>query len=210
MREGLLPLFPLEVVLLPGAALPLHIFEERYKEMIGLCLAESRPFGVVLAHGNGIFKMGCTAAIRKVLERYEDGRIDILASGVERFEIISINTDRSYFRAEVSYFDDDDDRPARPSTVKEAALRREEYARLTGAEIDVVDLEEPQASFLLAGVSTDLKFRQTLLQCRSEADRMELVAAHLKELIERHKARAAISKVSRSNGHGRPLAGGSE
>lgn len=210
MREGLLPLFPLEVVLLPGAALPLHIFEERYKEMIGLCLAEACPFGVVLARGNGVFRMGCTAEIRKVLERYEDGRLDILTTGVDRFEIISINTDRSYFRAEVSYFEDDDQRPARPSAIKEAALHREKYARLTGAEVDIVDLEAPQTSFLLAGVSPDLKFRQTLLQSRSEAVRMELVAAHLKELIQRHKARVAIGKASQSNGHGRPLPGSDE
>ncbi len=210
MREGLLPLFPLEAVLLPGSALPLHIFEDRYKEMIGMCLAESREFGVVLARGNGVFRTGCTAAIVKVLERRDDGRMNILTTGVSRFEIVTIDTDRSYFRAEVRYFDDDDDRPANPVSVREACGRREEYGRLTGAALEEADVEDPQLSFRLAGVSVDLKFRQALLQSRSEAERIELVAAHLKELIERHRARAVMSELSRSNGHGRVGPGAGE
>ncbi len=205
MDEALLPLFPLELVLLPRTPLPLHIFEERYKEMIGLCLEEPCEFGVVLAKGNGVLRTGCAAAIDRVLRRHEDGRMDILAYGTNRFEIASIDTGRSYFRAEVSYFDDDDLRPARPELIWEASLRRLEYARLTGEDAMDLDLKDPRVSFLLAHISPDLDFRQTLLQMRSEADRIERVAAHLANLVERHHVKEAMSKAARQNGHGKHL-----
>jgi Lon protease-like protein len=205
MPEGLLPLFPLEVVLLPRTPLPLHIFEERYKEMIGYCLEESREFGVVLARGNGVLRTGCTAAIDRVLEKFEDGRMNILAYGVDRFEIVSIDFSRDYFQAEVRYFDDDDDRPARPGAIRDAADRRSEYARLVNEEPAEVDLDDPQLSFMLAQISPDLNFRQMLLQLRSEADRIDRVAEHLSALIHKHRVREAMGKVARSNGHGKHL-----
>lgn len=205
MPEGLLPLFPLELVLLPRSPLPLHIFEERYKQMIGYCLEESRDFGVVLARGSGVLRTGCTAAIDRVLERFDDGRMNILAVGVERFEIVTIDSSRSYFQAEVRYFEDDDGRPARPGSVRDAADRRDEYARLVNEEAPELDLDDPQLSFLLAQISPDLNFRQTLLQIRSEAERMDRVAEHLADLITRHRTRESMSKVARSNGHGKHL-----
>jgi len=205
MAEALLPLFPLELVLLPRTPLPLHIFEERYKEMIGLCLEEPCEFGVVLVRGNGVLRTGCAAAIDRVLQRHDDGNMDILAYGTDRFEISSIDSGRSYFRAEVRYFDDDDIRPARPELVREANLRRLEYAHLTGEDAADLDLMDPRVSFLLAHISPDLNFRQMLLQMRSEADRMEQVAAHLASLVERHHTKESMSKVARQNGHGKHL-----
>src|SRR5580698_5248754 len=83
-KVALLPLFPLEVVLLPGTPLPLHIFEPRYKEMIAECLSEKAPFGVVLALENGIAEVGCTAEIVTVAKQYPDGRIDLVAEGRKR------------------------------------------------------------------------------------------------------------------------------
>ncbi len=203
MREGLLPLFPLEVVLLPRTPLPLHIFEDRYKEMISECLEESAEFGVVLARGNGVLRTGCTAAIDRVLQRHEDGRMDILAYGVDRFEIVSIDTVRKYFRCEVRYFDDDDDRPAGPGTIHAAAERYAQYAGIIEADVETPDLNDPRLSFLLAQVSPDLSFRQMLLQIRSEADRMERVAEHLANLATRQRARDEMKRVARSNGHGK-------
>src|SRR5206468_620193 len=84
----LLPLFPLETVLLPGTPLPLHIFEPRYKEMISECLADDSPFGVVRALESGIAEIGCTAEIISVTKKYEDGRLDLIAEGRRRFEIL--------------------------------------------------------------------------------------------------------------------------
>ena len=97
----LLPLFPLEVVLLPGTPLPLHIFEPRYKEMIGECRAGNQPFGVVRAQDEGIAEIGCTAEVVNVTKEYPDGRLDLIAVGRQRFEVLELNQERSFVRAEV-------------------------------------------------------------------------------------------------------------
>ena len=90
----LLPLFPLEVVLLPGTPLPLHIFEPRYKEMIGECRANSAPFGVVRALEDGIADIGCTAEIVTVTKEYPDGRLDLIARR-PRSDLRCLNSIRS-------------------------------------------------------------------------------------------------------------------
>src|SRR5271154_1661308 len=102
-----IPLFPLDVVLFPGAALPLHIFEGRYKEMVSCCMERKEPFGVVRAKSEGLAVIGCTAVIVTVLERYTDGRLDILCEGGERFEIEVLDNSRAYLQAEIDTFQDD-------------------------------------------------------------------------------------------------------
>src|SRR5947208_1422620 len=103
----LLPLFPLDVVLLPGAPLPLHIFEPRYKEMISECLKQKSVFGVVRAQEQSVADVGCTAEILTVTKEYEDGRLDIVTQGVSRFEVMQVNDERSFLRAEVLYLEDE-------------------------------------------------------------------------------------------------------
>src|SRR5438477_12634869 len=114
MQDGLLPLFPLQVVLLPGSQLPLHIFEDRYKEMIGEVLRDKLEFGVVLASEKGIVNTGCTATVDRVLREYPDGRLDILTRGRRRFEILLLNDERSFLRGAVEFFDDDEPDPSAP------------------------------------------------------------------------------------------------
>src|SRR5436305_11608260 len=109
MGAQLLPLFPLSLVLLPGMMLPLHIFETRYREMMADVLPEGHEFGIVFAKENGIVNIGCTATVHRVLRRYEDGRLDILVRGGRRFEIGSLDEGKSYLRAEIRYFDDEDE-----------------------------------------------------------------------------------------------------
>src|ERR1051325_2050545 len=99
----LLALFPLEVVLFPDAPLPLHIFEPRYKEMIGDLLESREPFGVVRSTDKGIEQIGCTAEIVAVAKQYEDGRMDIVTEGRQRFEIMQVDMGKTYLRAEVLY-----------------------------------------------------------------------------------------------------------
>ena len=108
MSSRLIPLFPLNVVVFPRTRLPLHIFEERYKEMVGDAIRDESEFGIVLAKDDGIVNAGCTVAVEKVLEMYPDGRMDILASGRRRFEIASLNEEKSYLQGEVRFFDDED------------------------------------------------------------------------------------------------------
>ncbi len=103
-----LPLFPLQVVLLPGQRLPLHIFEERYKIMIGECIEVDALFGVVLVGEGGIHKIGCAARITQVLEKFPDGRMNILTLGEQRFEVFRVYDTRPYFEGEVSDFHDEE------------------------------------------------------------------------------------------------------
>jgi len=104
--ETIIPIFPLNVVLMPEMALPLHIFEERYKLMIGECLDQNTEFGIVLSDGSGFHSCGCTAKVADVLKRYDDGRMDILTHGQQRFVLKEVYNDRPYLRSQVVFFDD--------------------------------------------------------------------------------------------------------
>jgi Lon protease-like protein len=205
MQEGMLPLFPLEAVLLPHAPLPLHIFEERYKELIGECLTAHGEFGVVLARGNGILRIGCTASIDAVLKRYEDGRLDILAMGRQRFQIADVNTDRAFLRGKVEFLEDEDATPAPLELRRKALASHMEMLRLTESEEEPPTLDESDLSFRLAQISPDLDFRQMLLGLMSEQERMGKVADHLEILILRHHTQGAMKRVIRQNGHGTHL-----
>src|SRR5450432_3983381 len=121
MSSRLLPLFPLHVVMFPRTRLPLHIFEDRYKEMVGDAIRDSSEFGIVLAKEDGILNAGCTVTVEKVLEMYPDGRMDILTCGQRRFEIVSLNEEKEYLQGEVEFFDDEDFAPA-PVELRDQAL----------------------------------------------------------------------------------------
>lgn len=207
MRTGRLPLFPLETVLFPNTTLSLHVFEERYKEMMGEVLAQEGEFGVVLARGNGILRTGCTASVSEVIKTYEDGRLDLMTEGLRRFHIVTVDTSRAFLQAEVEFFDDPVFRPARRDLILLATSRHQELTNLMESESSAPDADDPYFSFQLAQISPDLDFRQTLLDQLSEADRMQQVCEHLAELIERQKIQNAMKRTSRMNGHGKHLPG---
>src|SRR5512141_2535556 len=104
--SDLLPIFPLELVLFQDTPLPLHIFEDRYKEMIGECLEKKRPFGVVRAMAQAVAEVGCTADIIEVVKKYADGQLDIVCEGRQRFEVVRLVEERSFLQAEVNFIDD--------------------------------------------------------------------------------------------------------
>jgi Lon protease-like protein len=181
--NSLLPIFPLELVLLPGVPLPLHIFEPRYKEMIAECLENKKPFGVVRASSDGVADIGCTAEIMSVTKKYDDGRMDILTRGVERFEVIEVNDERSFLQAEIALVEDE---PGKPATelITQAVRLHAEIAKLAGAEPTGPDEHSGNLSFLLAGsLPLDLDFKQNLLSTLSEAKRLEAVIGYLEAIL---------------------------
>ncbi len=107
----LLPLFPLQLVAFPGAAVPLHIFEERYREMVGEAEVSGTEFGIVrtITRGedSGIANTGCTVTVESVVNRYPDGRFDVVTRGRRRFQIVSLDDEKAYLRGQVEYFDDE-------------------------------------------------------------------------------------------------------
>jgi Lon protease-like protein len=187
--NSLLPIFPLDLVLLPGVPLPLHIFEPRYREMIAECLERKKPFGVVRASSDGVADIGCTAEIMSVTKKYDDGRMDILTRGVERFEVIHVNNDRSFLQAEISVMQDEDegeDELAKPTAqlATQAVRLHAEIAKLAGTEPSGPDEHAGNLSFLLAGsLPLDLDFKQNLLSTLSEAKRLEAVIGYLEAVL---------------------------
>jgi Lon protease-like protein len=201
MQPGLLPLFPLQVVLLPGAELPLHIFEDRYKEMIGEAIRDRIEFGVILANEKGIANTGCTAIVDKVLREYPDGRMDVVARGRRRFEIVMINDERSFLRGTVEFFDDEAEAPAT------AEIRQRAIDGFKEMSSETIDFEQPQLSFRLAQPVSDLGFRQTLLVTRSEAERLRQLADFFPVHNLRQKRIQHVKDVAPRNGHGRGAGG---
>ncbi len=114
MRPDRIPLFPLNVVLLPGADLPLHIFEPRYLEMVSRCLKEKSEFGVLLALPKGVARVGCTAEIIEVVHRNSDGTMDILTVGREPFRVIEFFEENPLIEGHVDYLEDRDSEPNTP------------------------------------------------------------------------------------------------
>lgn len=197
----LLPLFPLELVLLPGTPLPLHIFEPRYKEMIRECLASSTPFGVIRAVDDGIADVGCTAEIITITKEYPDGRLDLICEGRARFEVVELNRDRSFLRAEVLIVPDEQGATAEQERVRAVQLHLE-ILSLAGAVQDLSAADQNQLSFYLAGsLPLDLDFKQKLLSMRSESQRIEAVAVYLSELLPKLKRAAQARQKAGGNGH---------
>jgi Lon protease-like protein len=196
----LLSLFPLEVVLFPGTPLPLHIFEPRYKEMIGECMAQKRSFGVVLLKQKSLARVGCSAEIASLIKTYEDGRMDIATQGSRRFEIVTLNEERLFLRAEVLYFDDDNGEAPRQQRERVAELHRE-LLSLGASEPEKPATDTPQLSFqLAASLPLDLDFKQALLTMRSEAERVSTMITYYDALIP--KLRLAIRARTKAGGNG--------
>ena len=198
---ALLPLFPLEVVLLPGTPLPLHIFEPRYKEMIGECLANDAPFGVVRALEEGIAEVGCTAEIVTVTKQYPDGRLDLIAEGRKRFEVLEVNEERSFLRAEVLLVPDEAGNPVQEERVRAIQLHLE-ILSLAGAVQDLSAADQNQLSFYLAGsLPLDLDFKQKLLTMRSEGERIQAVVQYLEGILPKLRRVARTRQKAGGNGH---------
>ncbi len=202
MQGELLPLFPLQLVLLPNTPLPLHIFEDRYKAMIGDVTRDKREFGVVQAGEKGIVNTGCTASIERILKRYQDGRLDILTVGRRRFEIIQLNDERAYLRGSVEFFDDEEDEEA-PLDLQRKAIAC--FENMKAAEETLVFGEpkvgDPRLSFQLAQLVADLDFRQMILNTRSENERIRQLLEFAPVYITKLKHITHVKRVAPRNGH---------
>jgi Lon protease-like protein len=192
MAEALFPLFPLEVVLFPEEPLPLHIFEERYKLMIGECLeakaadSEQQEFGVVLTKDQEMYSVGCSARIVNLTRKYEDGRMDILTVGRRRFEILLTNEEKPYLQGTVEFFDDNGtDAPNDADADHAITLFRDLMQKLHQSSEMPIHLTRPyrHLSFRLAGpLPFDLDFKQQLLSFRNEAERLRHVVRAIESM----------------------------
>ena len=192
-----LGLFPLGIVLLPSEHLPLHIFEERYKELIEECLESEEEFGLVYADDDGIRDVGTRARIVEVLTQFDDGRLNILVEGGERFRLDELTDGRSFHTGEVSPVEDEDD-PADAASIDEAIRLFGILREVTESEVDAPESDAPQLSYVLAGkVELPAEVKLELLREVSERRRIELVQDLLeKAALTAQRVRRAAERAS--------------
>lgn len=202
MSDPRLPLFPLSLVLLPGEPVPLHIFEPRYKDMVRVCLDEERPFGIVHAAASGVAEVGCTARIQRVVQRYDDGRLDIVVVGERRFRVVEVCRDHSYLCAETEPVVDVE--PAAPSAARERVIARHmKLLEFAGEAVrpSLYDADVPVSFIVGRRAGLELDGRQRLLDLRSEAERLGFLSDHLGEMLRRVRRARDVQERARGDGH---------
>ncbi|GAC1616029.1 MAG: LON peptidase substrate-binding domain-containing protein [Candidatus Acidiferrum sp.] len=204
MRPERIPLFPLNVVLLPGADLPLHIFEPRYRGMVRDCLSAKSFFGMVLTIDDGVAGVGCTAEIIEVVQRYEDGRLDILTVGREVFRVTELTTKEPLLQAQVEFLEDEED------TIDAAAQRKlielyEVCHTIVFEDLPkelAVNARVPLSYAIAAALPLELLWKQQILELRSESERQARLTAYLRDWAPHLQKSKAARQRAGSNGHG--------
>jgi Lon protease-like protein len=203
--DRVIGLFPLGLVLLPGEVIPLHIFEDRYKKLIGERLDEGE-FGIVLVEEDSVRECGTTARVAQLIEELDDGRMNILVEGVRRFRIVEVVTpddaEADYLSAEVEYYRDSE--PEASATAGEAVL---DVFRKMLLLMDVENPEEPEGdgplSFrIAAAVDFGAALKQELLESLSEEQRLETLLTVMTSLLPRLELRKEREDAIRGNGKG--------
>jgi ATP-dependent Lon protease len=165
-----LGLFPLDLVLMPGERIPLHIFEARYRELIGECLDNLTEFGLIYRQGVALSRVGTRARVDGVLERFADGRFNVVVTGTTRFRLVEETTGRSFITARVGDLDDVGGRPSDLEIAACLAAFAETQARTQVPELD--GTPHGLAFAVAAAVGLPNEVKQELLEMLSERDRV--------------------------------------
>jgi Lon protease-like protein len=196
-----LPLFPLGIVLLPGEVVPLHIFEERYKTMIGECLDQDSDFGILWLSDDGLKQIGCTASVTQLLERMDDGRMNVLVQGGRPFKLVRKIEELAYPAGDVELLDDEDDGAVDPDVAADARAR---YADLVARVTDDRPAEQALTDLDAYGMAATIDFaldaKQSLLEIRSEQERMRAVAELFGTTMQKIDYVEKVREQARSNG----------
>jgi Lon protease-like protein len=195
-------LFPLDLVLLPGEQRPLHIFEDRYQDLIGECLEEDVEFGLVLADEDGVRPVGTRAAVVEVLQQFDDGRMDIVVEGRQRFRVLELTEGRSFTTAEIDEVDDEAGEDPSGDEVTRAVEAFRHVVAAAQVEVDEVDPDAGGLSFQI-GARIDLgnEVKQTLIELTSERERL----TQLEPLLRRAAVSVRVDREvrERASGNGR-------
>ncbi|MGH9676007.1 MAG: LON peptidase substrate-binding domain-containing protein, partial [Candidatus Acidiferrum sp.] len=203
MRPDRIPLFPLNVVLLPGAELPLHIFEPRYREMVARSLKNKSAFGMLLSLPKGVARVGCTAEIQEVVKRHPDGTMDILTAGRTPFRVVELFSENPLLEGHVDYLEDRET-PVNQKIQKalvelyEAChtLIFDDYPKNTDSQ------SAGHFSYVVAtSLPLDLLWKQQILESRCEADRQERLVAYLREWAPHLQKTEVMRQRAGGNGH---------
>ncbi len=196
-----LGLFPLSIVLVPTERIPLHIFEPRYRELIEECVEEGTDFGLVLATGDGaVHEIGTRASVLEVLEVLEDGRMNVVVEGGERFRLLELTSGRSFTTGLVEPVIDEDDPPAADDVERALEVFRE-LAETSEADVDLPDPDISQLDFELAArVEFGVDAKQEVLAMTSPRLRMQRLAVLLESALEAVQLEQAMRERASKNG----------
>jgi Lon protease-like protein len=193
------PIFPLPLVLLPSEVAPLHIFEERYKLMINNCIDSSTEFGIVWLGDDGLADVGCTARITELVDRMDDGRMNILVRGESPFRLLRRVDELAYPAGDIELLDDEE-----PASNEHSDAVRLTYAdvveRATDRRPDVDDLAGMDSYGMAATIDLEPGLKQKLLACRSEGERLTIVDALFEKAVRRIDQAEHVAEAARSNG----------
>ena len=205
MNPARIPLFPLDIVLFPGQAVPLHIFEPRYRQMTRHCIDTQSPFGIVYVIGVRISQTGCSAIIVKILKEYEDGRSDILTAGQNAFRLLATHEEKPYLEADVEYLEEDfmGIDPAVSARLEE--LCNQCHQLLYGEDAPRFETEGgiSLAYHVASELPVEAAIRQSLLEIRSEPERQTRLVAHLTDWYPQLQRRERVRGKAGGNGHGK-------
>lgn len=201
-----LGLFPLPIVLVPTERIPLHVFEPRYRELIEECAEEGEPFGLVLSTGDGaVHEIGTNAIVVQVLEVLEDGRMNVVVEGGDRFRLLELTSGRVFATGLVEPLADDDE-PAEPEDVERALEVFHELAEAADSDVDFPDADSPQLDFELAArVDFSVDSKQELLATTSPRERMRKLIGFLETALEAVRLEHTLRERAGQNGKVSPL-----
>jgi len=200
-EKNKIPLFPLNIVLLPKTPLPLHIFEERYKEMINECLKKNSEFGIVYASALNVQKCGCTASIERVIHTYDDGRLDIQIRGDKRFSILEISEERAFLQAEVEFFDDEngESQDSLHKLAEEGLGLIKKLQDITQHDEFLKDMEQMNfktlSFYFAAAYGFTLEEKQQFLELKSTSKRLQTTVNGLRNVVKRVRLLKEIEKT---------------
>jgi len=206
--ETIIPIFPLGLVLLPEMLLPLHIFEERYKSMMKVCMEQRMEFGIVYFIGKQFETKGCTARIVEILKRYDDGRLDIMTQGEKRFAIKELFDEKPYLQAKVEFFDDQPEEDTSAENLQKLARQGIQLLRQINTMTDQYEnnqftgrLDIKSVSFSIAA-SDGFSFeeKQQFLGMTSTLRRLRKAVKALEKIVERQRITREIERIIGGNG----------
>jgi ATP-dependent Lon protease len=209
----IIPLFALPMNIFPGEALPLHIFEERYRELVAYCLegpklGKLRPFGISLASDDHLADIGCAVMIERVVTRYDDGKLDIITHGGERYRTRRVIREKIYPEIEIEFFGDASDESSVETADVAITLFMKVIEMAKGHPPKGNLTRSSRLSFELAhGSGLEPGERQILLEMTSEEERLQHLIKYYRALIPVLSWKEDVQGRIRANGHFRKIPG---
>jgi len=201
----ILPLFPLNVVLFPQSQLPLHIFEERYKTLISECITYDSVFGINLIHEQQIRSIGCTAAVKEVMKRYDDGKMDIIVEGRRRYTLHNlVEAPHPYYSGRISWYEDVDKHADEDLRMRAVKLHNEFVKTVFNGTVEQVaidDVRKTRAFHLVQKSGLDLVQRQVFLSMNSENNRLNFLINHLESMLPLLVSKKKVEELAKNDGY---------